>query len=99
MDNTYFISGIVIFDNNFGDLETQNNIGFYFGIIIIMLSFTIIAGGLIMLFIRYQKKLLLKQKQLHLLDVQYKKELISTSIQSAEEERMRIAKDIHDEIG
>lgn len=64
-----------------------------------MLSFVIIAGGVILLFIRYQKKILLKQQELHRLDAQYKKELLSTSIQSAENERMRIAKDIHDEIG
>lgn len=64
-----------------------------------MLSFALIAGGVILLFIRYQKRILLKQREIHQLDAQYKKELLSTSIQSAENERMRIAKDIHDEIG
>ena len=34
-----------------------------------------------------------------MLDARYKKELITNTIQSGEAERMRIAKDIHDEIG
>jgi len=80
-------------------VEIQNKISVYYGIIFIMISFVTIAGGVILLFIRYQKKILLKQKELHYLDTQYKKELLSISIQSAENERMRIAKDIHDEIG
>lgn len=72
---------------------------FYYGIVISIISFTLITGGSIFLFVLYQKRLLKKQEELYMLDAQYKKELISSSIQSAEEERMRIAKDIHDEIG
>jgi len=80
-------------------MDMQNKVNIYFGIIIIMLAFTFIAVGLIFVFIRYQKKILSKQQELHRLDAQHKKELLSSSIQSAESERMRIAKDIHDEIG
>lgn len=77
----------------------SHKINIYFGVIILMLSFAIIAGGLILVFIRYQKRLLFKQRELHQLDSQHKQDLLSNSIQSAENERMRIAKDIHDEIG
>jgi len=73
------------------------NIGI--AIIIVMLSFAVMAGGLVMGFGRYQKRIGLKQRELYRLDVQYRQELLSTSIQSAETERIRIAKDIHDEIG
>ena len=71
----------------------------YYGILFSMLSFVIIAGGSILLFILYQKRLLKKQEEFYLLDARYKKELITNTIQSGEAERMRIAKDIHDEIG
>jgi two-component system, NarL family, sensor kinase len=77
----------------------ENEIRFYFGIIIAMLTFVIMAGGFILVFIRYQKKIALKQQELFIRDAQYKQELLLNSIESAETERMRIAKDIHDEIG
>lgn len=71
----------------------------YYGILFSMLSFAIIAGGSILVFVLYQKRLLKKQEEFYLLDARYKKDLITNTIQSAEVERMRIAKDIHDEIG
>jgi signal transduction histidine kinase len=80
-------------------METKENIKFYFGIIIAILAFLIIAGGFILIFIRYRKGLLLKQQELYRLDAQYKQQLLVSSIESAEAERMSIAKDIHDEIG
>ncbi len=64
-----------------------------------MIAFALIAGGLILAFMRYQKNLLAKQGELHRLDIRYKKDLLKNSIQSAEDERIRIAKDIHDELG
>ena len=64
-----------------------------------MLAFVIIAGGLIFVFVRYQKRLLQKQQEIFDLDTQHKQDLLLSSIESAEAERMRIAKDIHDEIG
>lgn len=80
-------------------MESESEVKFYFGIIAAMLAFVIIAGGFIMVVIRYQKRLLLKQKELLELDAEYKKELLLTSIKSAEAQRLKLAKDIHDEIG
>jgi two-component system, NarL family, sensor kinase len=80
-------------------LETQQKIKFYFGIVAAILAFLIIAGGFILVFIRYQKRLLLKQQELLKVDAQHKADLLLSNIESAEAERMRIAKDIHDEIG
>lgn len=71
----------------------------YYGIVIGVLTFAVIAGGSILLFVLYQKRLLKKQEEFYQLDTQYKKDLLTNTIQSAESERMRIAKDIHDEIG
>jgi two-component system, NarL family, sensor kinase len=80
-------------------METQQKIKFYFGIVSAILAFLIIAGGFVLVFIRYQKRLLLKQQELFKLDAQHKQDLLKSNIESAEAERMRIAKDIHDEIG
>jgi len=77
----------------------ENELSVYYAIIAVMLGFVIITGGVIALFTRYQKSLRIKQEKIHEMDSRYKKELLLNSIQSAEAERMRIAKDIHDEIG
>jgi two-component system, NarL family, sensor kinase len=80
-------------------MESENQIKFYFGIIAVMIAFVIITGGFIMAVIRYQKRLYIKQQEMLRLDAQHKKELLLGSIESAEAERMQIAKDIHDEVG
>lgn len=64
-----------------------------------MAAFFLIAFGAILFFIRYQKSLLKKQEELFQLEAQHRKELLSSNIQSAEEERLRIARDVHDELG
>jgi two-component system, NarL family, sensor kinase len=80
-------------------MENENDVKVYFGIIMTALAFIIIAGGFIIAAIRYQKRLLFKQQELLKLDAQHKQELLLISIQSAETERMQLAKDMHDEIG
>jgi two-component system NarL family sensor kinase len=80
-------------------MEGEHQVKFYFGIIAAMLAFVIITAGFIMVIFRYHKRLLLKQQELLKRDVQHKEELLLTSINSAEAERIQLAKDIHDEIG
>lgn len=80
-------------------MESENQVKFYFGIISVMLAFVIITGGFILAVMRYQKRLYIKQQELLRLDAEHKKELLLNSIESAEAERMALAKDIHDEIG
>lgn len=80
-------------------MENESQIKFYFGIIAVMLAFVIITGGFILVIIRYQKRLYFKQQELLRLDAQHKKELLLNNIESAEAERMQLAKDIHDEVG
>lgn len=64
-----------------------------------MCSFIVIAIGFTIVFFRYQNRLLSKQRELHQIELRHKEDLLANSIQSSEEERMRIAKDIHDELG
>jgi signal transduction histidine kinase len=80
-------------------MESESQVKIYFGIITAMLAFVVITGGFIAMVIRYQKRLLLKQQQILKLDSQYKKELLQISVESAEDNRQQIAKDIHDEVG
>ena len=80
-------------------MEKQQEIDFYYGIIITMAAFFLIACGAILFFIRYQKNLLKKQEELFRMEAEHRKELLSSNIQSAEEERLRIARDVHDELG
>lgn len=80
-------------------MENESEVRSYFGIITVMLAFVIITGGFILVMIRYQRRLLLKQQELLKLDAQHKQELLLSSIRSAEEQRMRIAREVHDEIG
>lgn len=80
-------------------MEGENQVKFYFGIIAAMLAFLIITAGFISIVFRYHKRLLIKQQELLKQDAQHKKELLLTSINSAEAERIQLAKDIHDEIG
>jgi signal transduction histidine kinase len=76
-----------------------NNFDIYIRVIIVMLSFTVIAIGFVLAFIKYQKKIVAKQKELYQLDSQYKQDLLTNTIHSAETERVRIAKELHDEVG
>lgn len=80
-------------------MEISKTITLYFGVITGMIAFVIIAAGSVMIAARYQKRLLQKQAELHRNDLQHKEELLVSNIQSVEEERRRIAKDIHDELG
>ena len=71
----------------------------YFGVITGMVAFFIIAAGSVIIFIRYQKKILQQQAAIHSNELKYKEDLLLSNIKSVEEERKRIAKDIHDELG
>jgi two-component system, NarL family, sensor kinase len=80
-------------------MEISKTLTLYFGVITGMIAFVIIAVGSIIIAIRYQKRLLQKQAELHKIDLDHKEALLISNIQSVEEERRRIAKDIHDELG
>jgi two-component system, NarL family, sensor kinase len=80
-------------------MEASKGIEYYFAIIAGSLAFFMIAGGFVLFFIRYQKRLLFQQAQLHQTAIQYKEDLLTSNIELVEAERLRIAKDIHDELG
>ncbi|MDH7446205.1 sensor histidine kinase [Aquimarina sp. 2201CG14-23] len=68
-------------------------------IIIGMVVIFLLSLSVIVFFIIYQRRLLAQQKKHQKIESDYQKELLKTSIQSQEEERTRIAKELHDDVG
>jgi two-component system, NarL family, sensor kinase len=77
----------------------QDRPDLYLRIIFVMLAFIVIAVGFVLAFLKYQKKIIAKQKELHALDSQHKQDLLTNTLHSGETERVRIAKELHDEVG
>lgn len=68
-------------------------------IIIGMLVLFLLALSVIVFFILYQRRLLAQQQKHQKAESDYQKELLKTFIQSQEQERSRIAKELHDDVG
>ena len=63
------------------------------------MGMVILAAGIFLFFITYQKRLLKKQLELNTIKSQQQKEILINTIQAQEKERKRIARDLHDEVG
>ncbi len=68
-------------------------------IIIGMVVIFLLSLSVIIFFILYQRRLLAQQKEHQKVESDYQKELLKTSILSQENERNRIAKELHDDVG
>jgi signal transduction histidine kinase len=71
----------------------------YYGMMVVILTFVILATGFVIIFLNYQKRILFRKQQVHEMEIQHKHDLLHECLRSAEAERLRIARDIHDEIG
>lgn len=78
------------------DLSTDN---VYLMMAIGILAMLGLALTLVMFFFKSQKKLLQKQMQAQQMQIKHQKELMFATFEVQEEERERIARDLHDEVG
>ncbi len=71
------------------------------GIVVIaaMIFSLVIIGVLFSFYFRYQNRLTAEQLRLKEQEISYQKNLIRVTIESQEEERKRIGKDLHDQVG
>ena len=78
-------------------LEESHSI--YFIYLIGTFGMAFLAFSIVFFFITYQKKILKKQLELNETRARQQEEIISNTVQSQENERKRIARDLHDEVG
>ncbi len=68
-------------------------------IIIGTVAMLLLAMSVVFFVIQYQKRVINHQLEIEKINAQKRKELLQASIQSEEEERMRIASELHDDVG
>ena len=59
----------------------------------------VLCTGMLLFFRAYNKRLMVQQDERSRMELQYKDELLYSNIQATEEERARIARDLHDGVG
>ncbi len=64
-----------------------------------VIGMLLLAIAIIVFFILYQKRLFAQKEKLQALETAYQKDLLDASIQAQENERKRVATDLHDGIG
>jgi signal transduction histidine kinase len=60
---------------------------------------TVICAGVVIMVILYQRRVMRQQMHIQLIEATHQQALFESSVESQENERERIAKDLHDEIG
>lgn len=77
--------------------QTDINLGTI--VILGTMGMVILAMGIIVFFFIYQKRMVAKQNELTLRDLEHQKELMDAVIQTKELEQRRIAVELHDDVG
>lgn len=80
-------------------MEATNNLNFLATLLPFSIVIFIIAVGVVLLNQHFQKNLYLQKLTEKKLKIQHQNELLRSSINTQEEERKRIAQDLHDELG
>jgi len=76
-----------------------NTDSIYFLVLLGIAGTLVLCGVIILFYLRYQKKFYLQREQLKDTELEYRVRLLHSNIQSQEEERKRIGRDLHDEVG
>lgn len=80
-------------------MERATEIGIFSALIPLMIVLFIIAIGVVLLTQHFQKNLFKQRLLQEAIKAQHQQDLLRSSIQVQEQERKRIAQDIHDELG
>lgn len=80
-------------------MQTDPQLNFLYSLLPFALIVFVIALGVVLLTHQFRKRLLEQQRQEEELKYQHQQELLVSSIAVQEEERKRIAQDMHDELG
>ena len=62
-------------------------------------AMTLLAGFIIFFVVLYQKKVIIQRKEVEAIKAQHQRELLQKTIEVEEQERERVAKNIHDDLG
>lgn len=71
----------------------------YLLVFIGMAGCLLLCLGIILFYIRYQKKLYRQREEMQQAELSHQVQLLHSTIQSQEDERRRIGRDLHDEVG
>jgi signal transduction histidine kinase len=80
-------------------MENESNLNIYLLLIVGTEAMLLIAAGIILFVIAYQKRLLKQQEEKNEMELQHQLQLHENYIRVTESERKRIAADLHDEVG
>lgn len=80
-------------------MELTKDLDPYFILIAGTIAMLLLCSGALFFFLAYNRRLLTQQKMQSDLELRYKDELIHSNLQATEQERARIARDLHDDIG
>ncbi|MBL7826373.1 MAG: sensor histidine kinase [Saprospiraceae bacterium] len=80
-------------------MEATREIDVFIFLAIGMLTLFLLAGGVVVFFVTYQKRMLTQQLRLSEMERAHQEELLHSNIEQVEAERHRIATDLHDEVG
>jgi len=80
-------------------MADEKSIDVYFFLFAGMMAMFVLSAAVVTLFFMYQKKFFKQQVQLKEAEAEYQLKLLHNNIEKIEEERRRVAKDLHDEVG
>lgn len=99
MDNTYDCQNHIYIRFNNRHLESTEDLNIIFIIAVGTAGMTLLAGFIIFFIVLYQKKSIIQRKEVEALNAQHQQDLLHKTIEVEANERERIAKNIHDDLG
>jgi signal transduction histidine kinase len=78
----------------------QKNIDDIYALVLLGMTGTLLlSSGIIIFYLRYKRRFYVQREQIYQADLNYQVQLLNSTILSQENERRRIGRDLHDEVG